>query len=169
MPLFALAVMGILGLASPPAPPNGIAQVSLHIDGVHTDADGAAVMDALRIIQNMKVAQRPTAKNPVAVVVPLDGAKYDLGDLARTVASAKTPNRTKGAPSAALILRVKSSDGGADALAKTFEKTCASLKGVDARKCRLDSEKKEARIALTAEGGAKLADIMAAFPGFSPE
>src|SRR5262249_54899351 len=147
-----------------------ITQVTLRIDGVHSDEDGVAIVDALRQVPNIKVATRPTTKNPTVIVVPLEGAKYDLGDLARTVAGTKTPNRDKGAPSTALLLTYKERDGeAAAALARDLKTTCARLKGVDAKKCRFDTQKKEFQIKLDDKGGAKLADIKKALPGLDTE
>jgi hypothetical protein len=156
-------------LAEPlPAHAEQIEQVTLRLEGVHSDEDGVAIMDALARVSNIKVATRPTAQNPTVILVPLEGATYDLGDLARTVAGTKTPNRPKGAPSAALLLTYKARDSEA-ALARDLETTCAKLKGVDAKKCRLDTQKKEFQIKLDDKGSAKLADIKSAFPGLDTE
>jgi hypothetical protein len=147
-----------------------IAQVTLRIDGVHSDEDGVAIAAALSQVPNIKVATRPTAQNPTVIVVPLEGAKYDLGDLARTVGGTKTPNRAKGAPSTALLLTYKERDGEAAAsLARDLKTICAKLEGVDSKKCQLDIQKKEFQIKLDDKGGAKLADIKAAFPGLDTE
>jgi hypothetical protein len=148
-----------------------ISQVTLRIDGVHDDNDGIAIMDALRQLPNIKVANRPTAKDPSTALVPLDGASYDIGDLARAVAAAKTPNRAKGPPSAWLVLSYKGHEerGMEEALARSLELSCSKLKGVDAKKCRLDTKRKEVRLKLDDVGGAKLADITAAFPGLDVE
>jgi hypothetical protein len=165
-----LMLAAALAILAGPAPARAdeISQVTLRIEGVHSDEDGVAIMDALRQVQNIKVATRPTAQNPTVIVVPLEGAKYDLGDLARTVAGTKTPNRDKGAPSAALLLTYKERDGEAAALARDLKTTCAKLKGVDAKKCRFDTQK-EFQIKLDDKGGAKLADIKVAFPGLDTE
>jgi hypothetical protein len=56
-----------------------------------------------------------------------------------------------------------------EALARSLELSCSKLKGVDAKKCRLDTERKEVRLKLDGVGGAKLADITAAFPGLDVE
>jgi hypothetical protein len=147
-----------------------IEQVTLRIEGVHTDEDGVAIMDALAQVPNIKVATRPTAQNPTVILVALEGAKYDLGDLARTVAGTKTPNRLKGAPSAALVLTYKARDGEAAASrARDLKTICAKLEGVDAKKCQLDTQKKEFQIKLDDKGGAKLADIKKALPGLDTE
>jgi hypothetical protein len=147
---------------------SGITQVTLLLDGVHTDADGRVIGEALSKIPNIKVATRATAKKPEVVVVPLAGATYDLGDLAKTVAKTETPNRAKGALSAALVLVYKLRDGTtADELAKDFKPACAKLKGVVAEKCRLDPDAKKLYIRLSDDGGAKLAEIKAAFPGLT--
>src|SRR5262249_34838948 len=55
-----------------------IEQVTLRLEGVHSDEDGVAIMDALARVPNIKVATRPTPQNPTVILVPLDGAKYDL-------------------------------------------------------------------------------------------
>jgi hypothetical protein len=150
--------------SAPAAAEGGITQVTLWIDGVHADADGRVIGRALAGVPNAKVAGEPTVKKPSLIVVPLMGAKYDVGDLARTVAGTETPNRDKGAPSASLVLLYKPRAGGEAPTVKAFEKACSGLKGVDAAKSRLDAEKKQLRIALDSKGGAKLADIKAAFP-----
>jgi len=147
-----------------------ITQVTLRIDGVHSDEDGVAIMDALAQVPNIKVATRPTAQNPTVILVPLEGANYDLGDLARKVAGTKTRNRAKGAPSAALVLTYKERDSeAAAARARDLRTICANLEGVDAQKCQLDTRKKEFQIKLDDKGGAKLADIKKALPGLDTE
>jgi hypothetical protein len=162
-----------IGMLACPAPAraNELPQVSLWIDGIHSDEDGVAVMNALRQIPKLKVAVRPTTKSPVAVVVSHRGASYDLGDLARAVAEAQTPNRDKGTPSTSLVLRYKTSKGGADAeaLARNLKTTCSKLKGVEAEKCRLDTERREVHIKLDGKGGARLSEIKSAFPGTSTD
>src|SRR5260370_22264032 len=121
-----------------------IEQVTLRLEGVHTDEDGVAIMDALAKVPNIKVATRPTAQNPTVILVPLEGANYDIGDLARTVAGRKTPNRRKGDSSAVLVLTYKERDGeAAAALARDLKTICAKLEGVDAKKCQFDTQKKE--------------------------
>ena len=147
-------------------------QVSLWIDGIHNDEDGVAVMNALRQIPKLKVAIRPTTKSPVAILVSHSGANYDVGDLARTVAEATTPNRVKGAPSASLVLRYKASTGGAGAeevLVRNLKATCAKLKGVEAEKCRIDTGRSEVHIKLDDKGGARLSEIKQAFPSMSTD
>src|SRR5262249_55489864 len=111
-------------------------------------------------------ATRPTAQHPTVIVGPLSGATYDLGDLALTVAGTKTPNQAKGTPSASLLLTYKERDREA---AENLETICAKLKGVDAKKCRRDTQKKEVQITLDDKGGAKLADIKTAFPSLDTE
>jgi hypothetical protein len=154
-----------------PARADQVTQVTLRIDGVHDDDDGIAIMEALRRVPNIKVANRPTFKDPSMTLVPLDGASYDVGDLARAVSSAKTPNRAKGPPSAWLVLNYR---GGEDrkaevALAHSLELTCSKLRGVDAKRCKLDTQRKEVHLKLDDKGGARLADITAAFPGLKGE
>jgi hypothetical protein len=145
---------------------DSITQVTLRIGGVHSDEDGVAIAQALSQIPNIKVATRPTAQNPTVIVGPLTGAKYDLGELAQAVAGTKTPSRVKGAPSTALLLTYKERDREAT---ENLETICAKLKGVDAKKCRLDTQKKEVHIKLDDKGGAKLADIKTAVPSFDTE
>jgi hypothetical protein len=153
-----------------PARADQITQVTIRIAGVYNDDDGVAIMDALRQVPNIKVANRPTAKNPFTTLVPLDGATYDVGDLARAVAAAKTPNRAKGPPSAWLVLSYKGRDRAAEeALALTLEPTCSKLKGVDAKRCKLDTQQKKVLLKLDDNGGAKFSEITAAFPGLEAE
>ena len=147
-----------------------ITQLTLPIAGVYNDDDGVAIIDALRQVPNIKVANRPTAKNPFTTLAPLDGATYDIGDLARAVAAAKTPNRAKGPPSAWLVLSYKGRDSAAEeAMALTLEPTCTKLKGVDAKRCKLDTQEKKVLLKLDDNGGAKFSEIMAAFPGLEAE
>jgi len=158
--------LSILPTAPASPPDRGITQVLLRIEGIHADEDGAAVEKALSSIPNVKTVNRPSPTKPTIIVVPLMGANYDVGDLAKTVANTKTPNRAKGAPGAVLVLSYKLREGTtAEELAKVFEPACAKLKGVDAKRCRLDAEAKKLHIRLSDEGGAKLAEIKAAFPG----
>ena len=56
-----------------------------------------------------------------------------------------------------------------EALARSLESTCANLKGVDAKRCRLDTKRKEVHLKLDDNGGAKLVEITAAFPGLGVE
>ena len=135
-----------------------IPMVKLRIEGIRSDEDAKAVMDALIHVPNTKVANRLTVRDPVVLVGPLQGAKWDLGQLAQTVAEAKTPSRAKGVPSASLILTYKGQSDSAkreEALAQNLEATCAKLKGVDAKKCKLDPKRKEVYIKLDDKGGAK--------------
>ncbi|SRR5260370_4593856 len=147
-------------------------QVTLRLEGVHADEDGKAITAALSKAESVKVATSPTKDQPVAVVA-FDPAKVDVGELARLVAGAETPNRSKGAPSATLVLKYQRLDGSAAAdevyLPKKVEEAFARLKGVDAKKCRLDTKTKELHIRLDDQGGARLADIKKGFPGLSLE
>jgi hypothetical protein len=145
-------------------------QVTLRIEGIHQKEDGVAVATALSQVPNIKVATFPTPENPTVILVPLDGAKYDLGDLAHAITGAKTPNRGKGAPSAALLLTYKADDAQAVLLmAKDLDTICAKLKGVAAKGCKLDTEKRELQIKLDDLGGATLAQIRTAFPKLDSE
>jgi len=158
----------ILALAAPATTgAQQIPMVKLRIEGIRSDEDAKAVMDALIHMPNAKVANRLTVRDPVVLVGPLQGAKWDLGQLAQTVAEAKTPSRSKGVPSASLILTCSAKRD--EALARNLEATCAKLKGVDAKKCKLDPKRKEVHIKLDDRGGAKWAEIKAAFPGLEPE
>jgi hypothetical protein len=139
-----------------------ITQVTLRIEGIHSQSDGRAIATALSKIPNVKVANSPTTKDPTVIVVPLQGARYDLGDLARVVADTKTPNRPKGAPAAALVLRFETQS--AATLERSLEARCAKLRGVEAKESRIDSRKKEIHIRLDGKGGARLEEIKAAFP-----
>src|SRR5262249_44968123 len=136
--LFPVAALLAVLMGPLQARADQIEQVTLRLEGVHSDKDGAAIMAALARVPSIKVASRPTAQNPTVILVSLDGARYDLGDLARAVAGTQTPNRARGAPSAALLLTYKAGDGKAAALARDLETTCTKLNGVDAGKCRLD-------------------------------
>jgi hypothetical protein len=143
-------------------------QVVLRLGGVHTDADGQAIADALAALPTVKVATKPTAKEPTAAVA-FDPEKTDVGDLAKVVAGAKTPNRDKGTPTAVLVMRYERLDGNALAdevfLPKRVEEGFGKLKGVDAKKCKIDFKARELHLALSDQGGAKLAEIKKGFPG----
>lgn len=54
-------------------------------------------------------------------------------------------------------------------MARSLELTCAKLRGVDAKRCKLDTERKEVHLKLDDNGGAKLVEITAAFPGLGVE
>jgi hypothetical protein len=165
-PAVVLAVLaGSAGARAEPLP-----MVRLKIDGIHTDEDGRAVGEALRQVPNAKVATLPTTKDPTMLVCGLRGATFDVGDLARAVAKAKTPNRDKGAPSATLLLRYKSPAADAEseeALAGRVEKALAQVNGVDAKKSTLDARQKRLEVKLDDRGDARLADIKAAFPNLT--
>jgi copper chaperone CopZ len=149
---------------------DSIPMVRLKIDGVHTDEDGQAVGKSLMQVPNAKVATFPSAKDPTMLVGGVRGATFDVGDLAAAGAQVKTPNRDKGAPSATLLLRYKLSGTDVeseDALAASVEKALAQVKGVDAKKSKLDSRQKRLAVKLDDRGGAKLAEIKAAFPNLT--
>lgn len=170
MKVLLMVPVALAFLAGPPkARADEMEQITLRLKGVHSDEDGVTIMEALARVPNIKVATRPTTQNPTVILVPLDGAKYDLGDLARTVAAARIPNRAKEAPSAALLLSYQADGERAAALARNLETICAKLKGIDAKNCRFDAQKKELEIKLDDKGGAKLVDIKSSFPGLDTE
>jgi hypothetical protein len=164
--VFSLIVSASAGAAE-------IAPVTLRIEGIHDEADGKAVARALAEVPNTKVVDNPTPKKPLVMVVSLRGATYDVGDLARAVAGTRTPNRDKGAPSAVLVLRYERLDGNALSdeafLPGRVEPAFAKLKGVVAKKCKLDTKARELHIKLDDKGGAKLSEIKAVFPGLKLE
>jgi hypothetical protein len=147
-------------------------QITLRFEGVHDDEDGKAIAAALSKAESVKVAGLPTKEQPTAVVT-FDPAKIDVGDLAKTVAAIPTPNRSKGTPGAILVLKYQRLDGSSASdevyLPQRVERGCAALKGVDAKKCRLDIKRKELLIRLDDQGGARLADIKKGFPGLMLE
>jgi len=153
------------------APARG-EQVTLRLEGVHSDEDGQAVVKALSAVESVKVATKATKEQPV-VVLAFDPAKTDVGELAKVVAAAQTPNRSKGAPSATLVLKYQRLDASAVTdevyLPKKVEEAFARLKGVDAKKCQLDTKKKELHIRLDDLGGARLGEIKKGFPGLALE
>jgi len=159
----ALAVLAI-------AVPTRAEQVTLRIEGVHADADGDAIAKALAELPTVKVATTPTKEKPTAVLT-CDVEKTDVGEIAKSVAAAKTPNRDEGVPSAILVLGYERLDGSAAAdevyLPKKVDAAFAKLKGVDAKQCKLDTKQKQLLIKLDDKGGAKLADVKAGFPGLS--
>jgi hypothetical protein len=145
-------------------------QVTLQIDNVQSDDEGWAITRALARLPDVKVAQRVTKEKPTAVVA-FDPAKADVGDLARVVAQTETARRDKFA--ATLVLSYKRLDTKAAAdeavLPGLVEPAFAKLRGVDVKGSKLDTKAKEIRIRLDGKGGAKLADIKAAFPGLTLE
>lgn len=168
-----LSAVALAVLAGGDDPPVGkMPMVTLRIDGVHDEPDGRAIASALQHVPNIKVATGPTPSKPRALLGPLRGATYDLGDLARTVAETQTPGRQRGAPSAALVLFYKNHRDVAQTearLTQSLEATCRKLKGVDAKKCRVDTARKEVHIQLDGKGDAKWADVNAAFSELSVE
>jgi hypothetical protein len=142
-------------------------QVTLRLDNVPSDEVGQQISRALGKISGVKVSGKITKDEPTARVT-FDPDKADVGDLARAVADVKTAGREK--PSARLVLGYKRSD---DSLIKDdefvpryAERALAKLKGkgVDGKDWKLDTKKREVHIRLEEKGGAKLADIKAAFP-----
>ena len=145
-------------------------QVTFQIDNVQSDDEGWAITRALARLPDVKVAQRVTKEKPVAVVA-FDPAKADVGDLARAVAQIQTGRRDKF--STTIVLRYKRLDAKAAAdetvLPGIVEPAFAKLQGVEVKGSKLDTKAKEIRITLDGKGGAKLADIKAAFPGLALE
>ena len=143
-------------------------QVTLQIANVQSDDEGWAITRALARLPDVKVAQRVTKEKPTAVVA-FDAAKADLGDLARAVAQTETTRRDKFA--ATLIVSYKPLDATAAAdeavLRGLVEPAFAKLQGVDVKGSKLDAKAKEIRIQLDGKGGAKLANIKAAFPSLA--
>jgi hypothetical protein len=145
-------------------------QVTLQINNVQSDDEGWAITRALARVPDVKVAQRVT-KEKAAAVVAFDPAKADVGDLARAVAQTKTGRQDKF--SAILVFSYKRLDAKAAAdetiLPGIVEPALAKLQGVEVKGSKLDIKAKEVRIRLDGKGGAKLADIKAAFPGLELE
>jgi hypothetical protein len=153
----------VLGVAAWPR--LGLAeQVTLRIANVRTNEEAFEITYALARVADVKVAQRVTKDEPTAVVV-FNRAKADLGDLARAVAQVKVARRDK--PSATLIAayqRLDSNTARDDLTLKDVRAACAKLCGVDAKACKLDVKSKTIHVKLDDRGGARLADIVAAFP-----
>jgi hypothetical protein len=158
----ALTLSAILALPSP-APAGDITQVTLWIEGIHTKEDGRFITERLSRVPNAKVANAPTPGEPEVVVVPLEGATYDVGDLAIVVAQSPTPNRKKGPPSATLVLRSRVSTESFLQVTRNMRELLANVKGVDASQSDA-TKSKTLHIKLDDKGGAKLSEIKAAFP-----
>jgi hypothetical protein len=145
-------------------------QVTLHFEGVQQDAVGRAIADALAKLPSVKLPGKLTKENPTAAVA-FDPKETDVGEMARAVAGVKQPDPDQGAPATILVLRYERLDANPLAddvfLPKVVEAAFAKLKGVDAKKCKLDTKQKELQIRLDPKGGAKLADLKAGFPGLS--
>jgi hypothetical protein len=143
-------------------------QVTLRFGGVATDEVASAIGDALHALPSVKLAGKPTKEHPTASVA-FDAKQTDVGAMARAVAGVKAPD--KGAPSTTLVLHYERLDTNPLAdeafLPKVVEPAFANLKGADAKGCQLDTKAKELRIGLDAKGGAKLAEVKAAFPGLA--
>jgi hypothetical protein len=145
-------------------------QVTLRFEGILTDEVASAIGDALHALPSVMLAGKPTKENPTAAVA-FDAKQTDVGAMARAVAGVKAPDPDKGAPSTILVLHYERLDTNPLAdeafLPKVVEPAFAKLKGADAKRCRLDTKAKELRIGLDAKGGAKLAEVKAAFPGLA--
>lgn len=145
-------------------------QVTLQIDNVQSDDEGWAITRALARLPDVKVAQRVTKEKTVAVVA-FDPAKADVGDLARAVAQTKTGRQDKFPATPVSSYKRLDAKAAADetVLPGIVEPALAKLQGVEVKGSKLDNKAKEVRIRLDGQGGAKLADIKAAFPGLALE
>src|SRR5262245_38512636 len=142
-------------------------EMTLRIDHVPSDEAGQEISRALGDVPGVKVSGKVTKDEPTARVT-FDPAKADVGDLARAVAGVKTSGRQK--PSARLVLGYERSDDTAldddEFVPRYVEQALAKLKGkgVDGKDWKLDTKNREVHIRLEEKGGAKLADVKAAFP-----
>jgi hypothetical protein len=142
-------------------------EVTLRIDNVSSDDAGLEITRALAKVPGVKVSRKVTKDESVARLA-FDPATADVGDLARAVAGVKTSGREK--PAARLVLGYQRFDDSLipdnEFLPPRIEQALAKLKGkgVDGKDWKLDTKNREVHIRLEAKGGAKLADIKAAFP-----
>ena len=102
----------------------------------------------------MKTKMKATKEEPQTVKVDIDTSKGDVGDIGKAIATTDTPHKGKVAPAAAVIVKVK---GITKDDAEKLRKALAKVKGVDAKAS--SAETGEAIVALSADGGAHLADI----------
>src|SRR5947207_2720930 len=63
-------------------------EVLLRIDGIQNDADADAVTKALAKVESVKIAFKPTREKPESRIA-FDPAKTDVGEMARSVRTAK--------------------------------------------------------------------------------
>jgi hypothetical protein len=147
-------------------------QATLALDGISSDDDAKVVAGALGKIESVKVTTTPTKDKPVAVVT-FDASKTNIGDLAKVVAAAETSGRDKTKPAATLVVKYMRLDGSAAPdetfMPQRFLNGVAKLKGVDAKKSRLDIKNQQFHLRLDEQGGANLADIKKGFPGIQVE
>lgn len=137
--------------------------VTLQIQGLESEEGIKVVNEELGKVVGIKVMHRPTLRHPRAVVELTDLNKASLGDLAKVIAHAKTPDRDTQAPSAWLVLFDKNlkPDSGA-AISKALE----GVTGIDGKGTTIDQKAGEIVIPLIRtekrEDGASLATIMKA-------
>lgn len=142
-------------------------QVTLRIDNIPSEAAAQDINRALAQIPGVNVSEKATRDKPAALVA-FDPAKADVGDLARAVAGVKTAAAEK--PSARLVLGYRRFDDSlledAEIVSPRVKQALAKLKGkgVDSENWKLEAKSHEVHIRLEEQGGAKLADITAAFP-----
>lgn len=101
------------------------------------------------------VKQRPVVGNPFATVT-IDLNKADLGQLAKKVAAAKTPQRKTKPPGTTLVLPLPNLT---EENAKQIPAALAKLAGVDARASTVDLTAKAVNVKLLDKGGARFSEI----------
>ncbi len=99
-------------------------------------------------------ALKATKTEAQLVTVDLDTSKADVGELAKAVGNARTPHSAKVAPSAALVV---TAPGVTRADTDKVRKALDNVKGVDAE--HSSAGQGEVIVALSRQGGARLADI----------
>src|SRR5262249_34826740 len=97
---------------------------------------------------------KPAKEDPQTIKVDIDTTKADVGEIGKAIATTDTPHKAKVAPAAAVVVPVKGITK--DASAKGG-KAPTKVKGVDAKAS--SAGEGEAIVALSADGGAHLADI----------
>lgn len=111
-----------------------------------------------------KVALKATKEESQSVSVNLDTAKADVGDIAKAICACDTPHKAKVAPGVALIVSAPALT--ADNKAK-IKDALKNVKGVDGAETKCDVKKQEIYVHLSAQGGAKVADINKALADFT--
>jgi len=95
--------------------------------------------------------------------IMFDPAKGDVGDVAKAVAAVKVPEAVKTQPAAILVVFPVSRERITDELSDRVWKAMKEVKGIDLEESRKLIQVSAYGIVLLGEGGAKYADIAAAF------
>jgi hypothetical protein len=165
--LIALSAVFVLCASAGPARSEPLPQMLLLIEGVENDADARIVAAALARVPSVKILTHRRGGWLEVTAVALEGAKWDLGDLAKAVAAARSP---AGPQARGTFVALKLKDGGAKVTGAFIDKVqaaCAKLSGVDAKKCTV-TKAKVALVKLSEQRGARWSEIQPALPEWEP-